>query len=131
MSDTCIVEHATVTATKGSGNWNMAFAGGLVAVVVDAAITDCSVSDSSVTAGGGSDTFSGAVVGYAQSNNGEVTTISQIASRNNTVVGGGYGGGDDGKTGVSSGNRPFVLLGELFRIFRQYWHALYDELLCC
>ena len=88
-----IVENATVTATQGSGGWDMAFAGGLVAVVEDAALTDCSVSGSNVTAGKGGDTFSGAVVGYAQSNNGEVTTISQIASTNNTVVGGGYGGG--------------------------------------
>ena len=88
-----IIKNASVTATQGSGGWDMAFAGGLVAVVEYAAIKDCSVINSRVTAGGGSNSFSGAVVGYAQSENGEVTTISQIASKNNTVVGGGYGGG--------------------------------------
>ncbi|MBR0315657.1 MAG: InlB B-repeat-containing protein, partial [Synergistaceae bacterium] len=88
-----IITNATVTATVGTGGWDMAFAGGLAAVVEDATVEDCSVNNSKITAGGRTDTFSGAVIGYVQAVDGEVTTISNCASDSNDVIGGGYGGG--------------------------------------
>ncbi|MBQ7574610.1 MAG: hypothetical protein IJT23_10175 [Clostridia bacterium] len=89
-----VVTNATITSTVGSGAWNMAFAGGLVAVVEDGTVSDCVVSNSNITANGSNaDTFAGAFVGYAQAEDGEETVFNKCASENNTVKGTGYAGG--------------------------------------
>ncbi len=86
------VTNVTITATTGDGGWDQAYAGGLVALAEDCTITGCSVSNSNITANG-SNTFAGAIVGFAGAENSEKTTFSKCASENNTVNTMGYGGG--------------------------------------
>ena len=86
------VIRANATATTGDGVWDQAYAGGLVAFAEDCTITDCSVSNSIITASG-SNNFAGAFVGFAGAENSEETTFSKCASENNAVNTMGYGGG--------------------------------------
>ncbi|MBR0080276.1 MAG: InlB B-repeat-containing protein, partial [Synergistaceae bacterium] len=87
-----IIKNATITATAGTGGWDQAYAGGLVAFAEDCTITDCSVSNSTINANG-SNIFAGAFVGFAGAENSEKTAFSECASENNTVKTMDYGGG--------------------------------------
>ena len=86
------VTNVTATATTGDGGWDQAYAGGLVAFAENCTITDCSVSNSTITASG-SNNFAGAFVGFAGAENSEKTSFSKCASENNTVNTYDYGGG--------------------------------------
>jgi hypothetical protein len=86
------VKSAAITATTGTGGWDSAYAGGLVALAENCTVTSCSVSNSTITASG-SNTFAGAFVGFAGAENSEKTAFSKCASENNTVNTVDYGGG--------------------------------------